>query len=148
MISEAPFFNYIEMFECLKKWLPSFCCLIRDRLITIERLVCVRIWVNSGSDPSVSNPSSPLLCTTVVDFMDVEGVEIFGPKALALNLFSATDRNLERVSLEFHWPSRLDKFGFTFPNWISSVSFFSVSLPERTTIAFLNHRYWLDVVKK
>ena len=90
--------------------------MIRDLLITIERLVCVRICVNSGSEPSVSNPSSPLLCTTVVDFIDVEGVEIFGPKELALNLFSATDRNLERVSLEFHCPSRLDKFGVTFPD--------------------------------
>ena len=27
-----------------------------------------------------------------------------------LNLFSATCRNLERVSLEFHWPIRLDRF--------------------------------------
>jgi hypothetical protein len=31
-------------------------------------------------------------------------------KEFALNLFSATCRNLERVSLEFHCPSRLDRF--------------------------------------
>ena len=69
----------------------------------------------SGSDPSPIKPSSPRLWTTVVEprvvrFEDSEvGLELDFETA-ALNLFSATCRNLVRVSLEFHWPIRLDKF--------------------------------------
>ena len=46
----------------------------------------------------------------MVDLEDVEVVADFIFSAFAFNLFSATSRNLDRVSLEFHWPRRLDKF--------------------------------------
>ena len=89
----------------------------------------------SGSDPSPIKPSSPLLCTIVVDFnvvpCDVAEVVDFDFKALALSRFSATCRNLERVSLEFHVPRRLDRFLVVVTAGVFSVffsfSFFSIS---------------------
>ena len=49
-------------------------------------------------------------------------------KVCDLNLFSATCRNLERVSLEFHCPRRLDKFRVVvtgeFVEALSSLVFF------------------------
>ena len=45
--------------------------------------------------------------------VDLEGAEVVTYlifNAFAFNRFSATSRNLDRVSLEFHWPRRLDKF--------------------------------------
>jgi hypothetical protein len=90
--------------------------------------------VCSGSDPSPIKPSSPLLCTIVVDFnvvpFDVSEVvnldfKALAVAALALSRFSATCRNLERVSLEFHFPRRLDRF-LVVVTGVFSV-FFSVS---------------------
>ena len=46
----------------------------------------------------------------MVDLGDAEVVADLIFNAFAFNRFSATSRNLDRVSLEFHWPRRLDKF--------------------------------------
>ena len=46
----------------------------------------------------------------MVDLEDADVVADLIFNAFAFNRFSATSRNLDRVSLEFHWPRRLDKF--------------------------------------